>query len=168
VVNSFLNSIKFKVSKMEKQQSEALKKNRKAWMGLLSCADPEDLETIRKNLDALIDYIYIVKPETGMIMVQAKADGSKQRFNLGETTISRCILKVRGQYLGASWIMGSSLKHAELAALFDALLQDPEYNKKLTIPLLQLLQEKEKTKNAKIARDAVDTKVEFFTLKRGE
>lgn len=159
---------------MEMQQSEAMqddyktKNDRKTWMGLLSCADPDDLATIRKNLDSLIDYIYIIKPETGMIMVQAKADGSKQRFNLGEAMVSRCILKVKEQYLGTSWIMGSNIKHAELAALFDALLQDPEYKKKLHTPLIEFLRKKAETKDRDLARDAVDTKVEFFTLKRGE
>ena len=150
------------------QNSVATENDRKNWIGLLNNADPDDLEEVRKNMDGLIDYTYIVKPETGMIMVQAKADGSKARFNLGEVSVSRCVLKIKNQYLGASWVIGSNLKHAELAALFDGLLQDPEYNKKLNSILVKTLKEKQKARDEILARDAADTKVEFFTLKRGE
>ena len=103
-----------------------------------------------------------------MIMVRAKADGSKKRFNLGEVIVSRCVLEVNQKYLGVSWVLGSNLKHVELAALFDGLMQDPEYHGKLNLSLLQALKEKQKKKDDIIVKDAADTKVEFFTLKRGE
>ena len=153
---------------MEIQDSVATKDERKDWISLLSSAEPSHLEAVRRKLNSSIDYTYITRPETGMIMVRAKADGSKARFNLGEVTISRCVLEVKQKYLGVSWVMGSDLKHAELAALFDGLLQDPEYHKELIISLIKMLKEKQKAKDETLARDVADTKVEFFTLKRGE
>jgi len=142
--------------------------NREDWIGLLGSADPTDLESALEKLNHPIEFNHIVKPETGMLMVQAKADGTNSRFNLGEITISKCILEINGQYMGAGWTMGTNLRHAELAALFDGLFQDPLFQETLNQTLIPLLKEKQQAKNDRRLKDAADTKVEFFTLKRGE
>jgi alpha-D-ribose 1-methylphosphonate 5-triphosphate synthase subunit PhnG len=64
--------------------------------------------------------------------------------------------------------MGSDLRHAELAALFDGLLQDPVTHDTLENILLKNLKIKQTAKNEQLTQDASDTRVEFFTLKRGE
>lgn len=153
---------------MNVQDVIAATKDRKKWIGLLGCADPKDLEAARDDLTEGLDIRYVVKPETGMIMVQAKSDGSNARFNLGEVTVSRCVLDVKNKYTGTAWIMGSDLRHAELAALFDGLLQDPDYHDLLASTLMKDLKKKQAAKNRQLAEDASDTRVEFFTLKRGE
>ncbi|MFH2093346.1 MAG: phosphonate C-P lyase system protein PhnG [Pseudomonadota bacterium] len=142
--------------------------NREDWIGLLGSADPADLESALEKLNHSIEFTHIVKPETGMLMVQAKADGSNSRFNLGEITVSKCILEINGQYMGAGWTMGSNLRHAELAALFDGLFQDPLLQETLNQTLIPLLKDKQLAKDERRLKDAADTKVEFFTLKRGE
>ncbi len=152
---------------MDMQAPAATEEDRKNWIALLGSADPADLETALKNL-AGIEYTGIVKPESGMLMVQARADGTGSRFNLGEVTVSRCILEVSGKYQGVGWIMGSDLRHAKLAALFDGLLQDPRYRPVIEKGLLSILEEKQKARDNQLLKDASDTRVEFFTLKRGE
>lgn len=147
---------------------DSTKKNRKEWIGLLGSADPKDLEAGRKEHAKGVKITHVIKPETGMIMVQAKADGSNGRFNLGEATVSRCVIEIKKKYMGTSWVMGSDLRHAELAALFDALLQDPATQGKLADTLIKELKIKQTAKNERQAQDASDTRVEFFTLKRGE
>ena len=141
---------------------------RENWIGLLGSADPADLESALEEPDMGCDYASIAGPETGMLMVQAKADGSNSRFNLGELTVSKCILEIKGKYLGTGWVMGSDLRHAELAALFDGLLQDPDYHDRLMGTLIPRLEEKQRIKTKALLKDASDSKVEFFTLKRGE
>ncbi len=153
---------------MKGQKLIVTEKNRKEWIGLLGSADPMDLEAAKKELIKGMDITHVVKPETGMIMVQAKADGSNGRFNLGEVTVSRCVLEVKKKYMGTSWVMGSDLRHAELAALFDGMLQDPVTHDKLAATLIKQLRIKQTAKNERLAQDAADTRVEFFTLKRGE
>nr|NJM03314.1 phosphonate C-P lyase system protein PhnG [Desulfobacula sp.] len=93
---------------------------------------------------------------------------SGSRFNLGEITVSKCILEVQGKFMGSGWVMGSDLRHAELAALFDALLQDPALHDRLMTTLIPGLEEKERARRERLLKDVSDTKVEFFTLKRGE
>lgn len=142
--------------------------DRENWIGLLGSADLTDLEAGFEGLNGVPDYVCIIGPETGMLMVQAKMEGSGPRFNLGEMTVSKCVLEVKGQYLGTGWVMGSDLRHAELAALFDGLLQDPDHHDQLMATLIQRLEEKQRVKRDHLLKDASDTKVEFFTLKRGE
>ena len=153
---------------MKAQNVMVIEKNRKEWITLLGSADPVDLEAAIKELANKVEITHVMKPETGMIMVQAKADGSNGRFNLGEVTVSRCVLEVNNNFMGTSWVMGSDLRHAELAALFDALLQDPDTHDQLATTLIKELKAKQTAKNERLARDASDTRVEFFTLKRGE
>ena len=153
---------------MKGEDSIVTEKDRKTWIALLGNADPMDLEAARKALGDEVDITHVVKPETGMIMIQAKADGSNSRFNLGEITVSRCVLEVKKIYMGTSWVMGSDLRHAELAALFDGMLQDPATHEKLAETLIKELKIKQTAKNERLAQDASDTRVEFFTLKRGE
>ncbi len=153
---------------MKGQNTIVKQKDRQEWIGLLGSADPLDLETVKKEHAQGVEITHVVKPETGMIMVQAKADGSNSRFNLGEVTVSRCVLEIKKKYMGTAWIMGSDLRHAELAALFDALLQDPVTRDKLADILIKQLKIKQTAKNEHLAQNASETRVEFFTLKRGE
>lgn len=142
--------------------------DREAWIGLLGSADPADLEAGLEGLEGGCEYARITGPENGMLMVQAKADGSGSRFNLGEMTVSKCVLEVKGKFMGSGWVMGSDLRHAELAALFDGLLQDPALHDRLMTTLIPRLKEKERARRDRLLKDAADTKVDFFTLKRGE
>jgi alpha-D-ribose 1-methylphosphonate 5-triphosphate synthase subunit PhnG len=152
---------------MDNQITGMTQNDRKSWMALLGGADLADLESARKQISG-INWTYIVKPETGMLMVQARSDGSNARFNLGEVTVSRCVLEVNQKYMGVGWIMGSNLVHAELAAFFDGLLQDTQYHPMIKDTLLSVLEEKQTARHEQMIKEAADTRVEFFTLKRGE
>lgn len=72
----------------EKHLSE---KQRSEWMSLLAVSDPEDIKRMADTVPSTVKYTYVLKPETGMIMAQARADGSHATFNLGEVSITRCI-----------------------------------------------------------------------------
>ncbi len=128
--------------------------NRQNWMALLAQADPADLEAARKQLDDNFSFTLITAPETGLFMIQGKKDGSGSRFNLGEVTVSKCILEVNGTWQGAAWVMGSDLRHAKLAALFDGLLQDPGYHDRIKTELLNQLLVKEKIRDDQLNQAA--------------
>lgn len=144
-------------------------KPRQEWISLLGSADPEWLQEQKDALDPELDLEpdYMVRPETGMIMMQARQDGEGPRFNLGEVTVTRCILKL-DQVMGYAMIMGSDLRHAELAALFDALLQMPEPGTALQKKLVPKLRRMKESAQDREADEVRTSKVEFFTMKRGE
>jgi len=155
-------------NKMNFQENSAINIDRQKWMALLGGASIKDLETEKKRLDPDIDWNFIIKPEVGLLMVQSDADGSHPAFNLGEMSVTKCVLEVKGHYLGYAMILGSDLVHAELAALFDGLLQHPDYRDDLKENLIDTLAEKQLKKDRSLEKDVTNTTVEFFTLKRGE
>lgn len=155
-------------NKMNFQAKTAVNTERQRWMALLGGASIKDLETEKQRLGPDIDWDYIIKPEVGLLMVQSGADGSHPAFNLGEMSVTKCVLEVKGQNLGYAMILGSDLVHAELAALFDGLLQHPDYRNDLKSNLINMLAEKQLQKDRSLEKDVADTTVEFFTLKRGE
>lgn len=142
--------------------------DRKAWIELLATSDKDALEQMRSQIPENLKYNYIVRPETGMIMIQARADGTASRFNFGEATVTKCVLEVAGSHLGYAMVMGSDPQHAELAALFDGLLQHPTYHETIKTKLLKNLTVKNAATEQRRMKDIQDTTVEFFTLKRGE
>ena len=143
---------------------------RARWMACLARAPQAWLET---RLGELCegDLQWLRPAETGLMMVQGRAGGSGQRFNLGEVSVTRCVLKPDASrtgcaQVGVAYVMGGSHRHAQLAAVADALLQDPalhaHWNALLVEPLLQMQAEQVQTRNAQ----AQATRVEFFTVAR--
>ena len=143
---------------------------RKAWMALLARA-PEDLLEQHLASHCLGNLEWLRPTETGLMMVQGRAGGTGSRFNLGEVSLTRCVLKpdpqlTQCQQVGVAYVMGGSHRHAQLAAVADALLQEPalhdHWEQVLLRPLSALLSEQKQESNAQ----AQATKVEFFTVAR--
>ena len=143
---------------------------RQTWMALLARAPEELLEKHLAN-HCLGNLEWLRPTETGLMMVQGRAGGTGQRFNLGEVSLTRCVLKpdallTRCKQVGVSYVLGGSHRHAQLAALADALLQEPElhdhWDQLLLRPISQLLSGQMQANNAQ----AQATKVEFFTVAR--
>ncbi len=72
-----------------------------------------------------------VKKSTSVLRASAarRVDAGGARFNLGEATVTRATLRLHGpamaaDALGSSYVLGSDLEHARLAALFDGMLLD--------------------------------------------
>jgi alpha-D-ribose 1-methylphosphonate 5-triphosphate synthase subunit PhnG len=131
-------------------------------------AEVQDLHSAFERLEKPVPSTFLIKPETGMVMVQGKADGTGQSFCIGEMTVTRCMVQIMDQIQGYAMVPGSDLDHARLAALFDALLQVPAFHAPLMTTLIRNLETKESQKRQALARDVADTTVEFFTLTRGE
>lgn len=145
---------------------------RRRWMSVLAKAGVADLEqaipAIRDAAGELPAYRLIRRPEIGMAMVRARAGGTGRAFNLGEMTMTRCTLRTERGQVGSSYIAGRSSRQAELAALIDALLQDPMYQTRLLALVIDpLARAQELRRNRRVERSA-PTRVDFFTVVRGE
>ena len=143
---------------------------RQHWMELLARAPLDLLES------ALAPFCgahpqWLRAPETGLVMLQARAGGTGERFNLGEASVTRCALRpdpavVACEAVGVAYVLGRSKRHAELAATADALLQDPACQAKVPADLLTRIEASlAEAHRARTARTQA-TKVEFFTLAR--
>ena len=137
-------------------------------MSLLAQATPDDLDSAWRQLPAPPAYRLLRGPETGLVMLRARAGGTGAQFNLGEMTVTRCSVELRGGQVGHAYVGGRSGRHAEQAAVLDALLQDPAWQARVAGTVLsRLLVLREAHRSATRARAAA-TRVEFFTMVRGE
>lgn len=141
---------------------------RRKWMGILARADRMELETVWQGLKIKPDYIFLRKPEVGTVMVQGRTAGDGVFFNAGEITVTRCSVRVDDRFSGTSCVMGRNKRHAELAAVFDALLHNPVYTDLLNLILIEPAYRNYCRKAAVTRKKAASTKVDFFTMVRGE
>ncbi len=107
-------------------------------------------------------------PETGLVMVRGRAGGGGAPFNLGEATVTRASLRLESGEVGHAYALGRDGEKVTTAALVDALWQRPEHRDALTrlifAPLAKALAEADDQRRS----EAAATKVNFFTLVRGE
>ena len=140
---------------------------RKFSMSLLATSNQSDLLNLWEQKKIRVNYIWLRTPEIGSIMAQGRMGVTGDKFNIGEVTITRCSLKLNCGTIGHSYVQGRSKKKAEISALCDALMQtkmSKEINKNIIIPLEKI----KKDNKRKILSKAEATKVDFFTLVRGE
>jgi alpha-D-ribose 1-methylphosphonate 5-triphosphate synthase subunit PhnG len=137
-------------------------------MSVLARAAPDDLEAAWAALPTRPPYRIVRAPELGTVMLRGRAGGAGPRFNLGEMTVTRCTVEVDSGAMGHAYVAGRDLRHAELAAVFDALLQDGSLRSVLESSVVAPLEGAQRAlRQAATARSA-PTRVEFFTLVRGE
>ncbi len=142
---------------------------RPEWMALLARAPLPLLEGSLAGR-APSDPQWLRRPETGLYMVQGRAGGTGERFNLGEITVTRCALRLgegEGEgAVGVAYVMGRNHRQAQLAAVADALLQDPAQHEALEAAVLQPVRAHLALQRAQSAARAQSTKVDFFTVAR--
>lgn len=106
-------------------------------------------------------------PEIGTVMVRGRAGAVGAPFNLGEMTVTRCSVRLPSGAVGHGHVQGRDREAALAAALIDALAEDGQAEALEAAILAPLRDEAEARKTARAARAAA-TKVEFFTMVRGE
>lgn len=134
-------------------------------MGLLARAAPERLTALMPG--PLPAHILLRTPEIGAVMVRGRVSASGAPFNLGEMTVTRCSVRLETGAVGHAHVQDRDRDHARRAAVIDALMQGPQAAALRRDVLDPLAQEEATRRHARAARAAA-TKVEFFTLVRGE
>ena len=142
---------------------------RPEWMALLARA-PHHLLVGALPPSSSAAPQWLRKPETGLMMVQGRAGGTGERFNLGEITVTRCALRLTGTDaqapVGVAYVVGRNHRHAQLAAMADALLQDPAEREVLEDTLLTPVRAHLQQLQAVRHDRAQTTKVDFLTVAR--
>ncbi|MBV8536445.1 MAG: phosphonate C-P lyase system protein PhnG [Alphaproteobacteria bacterium] len=142
---------------------------RRRWMGVLARAPREDLEAAWQGLKSRPAYTQVRRPETGLVLVRGRAGGTGSAFNLGEMTMTRCAVRVEAagrRLVGLSFVAGRDIRHAELAAVFDALLQDPARRAEIEAAVIGPIEAQLAAARVAKAAEVAATKVDFFTLVR--
>lgn len=140
---------------------------RRRWMALLAKAGEQELEAAWEALADRPGHVFVRAPESGMTMVRGRAGGTGAPFNLGEMTVTRCALRLADGTMGVAYVKGRSHRHAELAALFDALLQDPARRDEVTQDVILPLERAAHERAEAARRRTAATRVDFFTMATG-
>jgi alpha-D-ribose 1-methylphosphonate 5-triphosphate synthase subunit PhnG len=138
--------------------------DRKSWMATLAKAPPARLAAVFPDLPP---HHVLRQPEIGAVMVRGRVGGTGAAFNLGEMTVTRASIRLETGEVGHAWVQGRDKAHALRAAAVDALMQT-DRAADLTAQVLHPLQaEADAQRNTRAAKAAA-TKVDFFTMVRGE
>ena len=106
-------------------------------------------------------------PEIGTVMLQGRAGATGAAFHLGEMTVTRCSVRLHTGAVGHGHVQGRDRAAARAAALIDALCEDGQEGAIEGAILAPLRAEADAARAARAARAAA-TKVEFFTMVRGD
>lgn len=148
-------------------------KARQCWLSVLAKAPLDQLEAAWDALGDKPAYRALRPGETGLVMVRGRVGGTGQPFNLGEMTMTRAAVQLLDAGGGVTWtgfghVAGRSARHAELVALFDALMQDPARHDAVDRLVVAPLAARQAAAKATQAAKVTASKVDFFTMVRGE
>lgn len=140
------------------------KTKRQRWMAVLARASRAEIaELVGPEVPR---HDILKAPETGTVMVEGRAGGAGRRFNLGEATVTRCIVRLDDGAMGFSYALGRDACKARLAAILDARLQAEAPGSVLHRAVHDLADRQDAARDL-ASRKAAATKVDFFTLVRG-
>lgn len=146
---------------------------RQAWLAVLAKASVAELEAAWDGLAEKPGYRLLRPGETGLVMLRGRIGGTGAPFNLGEMTMTRAAVQLIGaagevSQTGFGHVAGRSARRAELVAVFDALLQDPARHAAIDAAVIAPLAARQLAAKAAQQAKVAASKVDFFTMVRGE
>ena len=137
-------------------------------MAILVAASATELVAAEAAIGPLPGFRHLRRPETGLVMLRGRIGGEGTKFSLGEATVTRCLVITDAGTEGAAFHIGRDLAKAEKAALFEALAREPRWREKIEAALLAPVKARIANERRTKAAAAAATRVEFFTMVRGE
>ena len=141
---------------------------RQAAMATLAEAPPVELTRLWHTTGLPTEAQALRGPETGLVTLRGRIGGGGAPFNLGEATVTRATVRLPGGTVGHAYALGRDKEKARLSAIADALWQMPERRAEIEAKLLAPLRAAAAATDEKRRDETAATKVDFFTLVRGE
>ena len=108
------------------------------------------------------------EPENGLVMVRGRVGGDGAAFNLGEATVSRAAVRLSTGEVGFGYTLGRDRQKARMIALCDAMAQSDEFSDVVETKVIAPLRAAMIASQNRKAAEAAATRVDFYTLVRGE
>ena len=140
---------------------------RKKWISELAKSKAVDLAQLWRATNLNPTYETLRTPEIGLVMARGRVGGEGASFNLGEVAATRCSVRLVEGPEGHAYALGRDLEKARIAALCDALMQTAA-RPIVEAQILDRLRARRLEKAAAAAEKTAATRVEFFTMTRGE
>lgn len=145
-----------------------LSARRRAAMAVLAEADAAEIAGFLETIGPLPAHAELRPSENGLVMLRGRIGGDGAPFNMGEATVSRAVVRLASGEIGFGYVLGRDRVKARLISLCDALLQNSAYDAILESKVISPIRARIAAARDAAARQAAATKVEFFTLVRGE
>ncbi|MEL6373306.1 MAG: phosphonate C-P lyase system protein PhnG [Pseudomonadota bacterium] len=123
------------------------------------------LSCFKEHVEAARD---VRPPDVGLVMVRGRMGGSGAPFNVGEATVSRAVVELESGEVGYGHVLGRDPHKAKAAALVDALGQIAALSATLEQAFTRPVSARLASERAEHRAKTDATKVDFFTLARGE
>ena len=140
---------------------------RRRVMGVCAEATAAELSGVVAGLGTVGPVREFRRPETGLVMLRGRAGGDGGPFNLGEATVTRAAVAAEGAPTGFAYHLGRDARKAKDAALIDSLWQAPAHRAAIEVAILPIERRIAEAHELDARRTAA-TRVDFFTLVRGE
>jgi len=141
---------------------------RKAAMATLAQASGDDIVRLWNEAGLPSQAELLRGPETGLVTLRGRIGGGGAPFNVGEATVTRATVRLPSGQVGHCYALGRDKQKAKLAAIADALWQDPARRTEVETRLIGPLRSALATAQEKRRAETAATKVDFFTMVRGE
>jgi alpha-D-ribose 1-methylphosphonate 5-triphosphate synthase subunit PhnG len=137
-------------------------------MAAFAAASAADLRRLVKGARLPLEAELLRGPETGLVTVRGRIGGGGAPFNTGEATVTRATVRLPSGQVGHAYALGRDKEKVRLAAILDANWCAEEtrtsVEEKVVAPLVRMASEADAKRRAETAA----TKVDFFTMVRGE
>ncbi|WP_181708400.1 phosphonate C-P lyase system protein PhnG [Chthonobacter rhizosphaerae] len=141
---------------------------RRAVLGVLARATRDDLAAAWTAWPDKPDVFDVRAPETGLVMVRGRMGGGGRPFNLGETTVTRCTVRLGDGTVGTGHVLGRDRVQARLVAVFDALWQRPRTRPAVEAAVIAPVRARLAAEDDSARSETAATRVDFFTMVRGD
>src|ERR1700722_9386869 len=101
-------------------------------------------------------------------MVRGRIGGDGAAFSIGEATVSSVAVRLASGEVGFGYTLGRDADKARMIALCDALVQSAEFARSVETSVIGPLRIAMLARRNRKAAEAAATRVDFYTLVRGE
>lgn len=141
---------------------------RREVMAVLARASAHDIARWLNHVAHDVTVTDLRPAETGLVMLRGRIGGNGAPFNVGEATVTRAAVQLGSGERGFSYALGRDREKARLAAICDALWQSPAHRAAVEQHIVAPLKQAQQTNRNRARAETAATRVDFFTLVRGE
>jgi alpha-D-ribose 1-methylphosphonate 5-triphosphate synthase subunit PhnG len=159
---SSASSLAVTVTQQDNQQAQ-----RKAAMAVLAHVEAGEIAA-RLCAISVPAHQDLREGENGLVMLRGRIGGDGAPFNLGEATVVRAAVRLVSGEVGFGYTLGRDREKARLIALCDALAQSKDFGATVERDVIAPLREQLNVRRKQAAERTAATKVDFYTMVRGE
>jgi alpha-D-ribose 1-methylphosphonate 5-triphosphate synthase subunit PhnG len=142
--------------------------DRKDRMSVLARSDASRLQELWTGLGLDPGFRPVRGPERGLVMLRGRIGGTGEPFNIGEATVTRASVALEDGSVGHAVTLGRDGAKARLSAVIDALCGDRDVAALIEDRMIAPLRRELAAADERKRQETAATRVDFFTMARGE